>query len=143
MPQKTFGQYFKENMNALGLPAPDSLFGTAATATGTIKTLSDLVIKFGTSVTLAELLRTSPSLAAGASELSTVGSAALATFYLGACIGSLAVATGQATSGGYSISDLFASARGIGIYHAPWMHDVFSEVTHAKASGRRMIVRSA
>ena len=143
MPQKTFGEYFRENMNALGLPAPNSLFGTAATATATIKTLSDLVIKFGTRVTLLELLRTVPALATGASELSTLGSAALATFYLGACIGSLAVATGQVTSGGYSISDLFASAGRIGIHRAPWMHDAFHQVSQAKASGRRVIARSA
>ncbi len=144
MPQKkTFGEYFTENMNALGLPAPNSLFGMTATAIGTIKTLSDLIIKFGPAVTLLEVLKTAPTLAIGASELSTVGSATLASFYFGACIGSLAVATGQVTSGGYSITDLFASASSIGIRHTQWMHDAFHQVVYAKASGRRMIARSA
>jgi hypothetical protein len=88
MQQKSFYQYFKQNMNALGLPAPDSLFGTLGAATGTITTLANLVLKFGPKVTLTEVLGSAPSLAIRASEIGVVAGAMLATYYLGACIGS-------------------------------------------------------
>jgi len=42
-----FYEYFKENMDALGLPAPSSLFGNAQLATATAATLIGLVEKFG------------------------------------------------------------------------------------------------
>lgn len=43
----SFYSYFKENMEALGLPAPESLYGTAATALATLSTLNTLFEKFG------------------------------------------------------------------------------------------------
>ena len=49
-----FYKYFKENMGALGLTAPDSLFGTAQLAVGSAMTLVGLVEKFGKKVTPRE-----------------------------------------------------------------------------------------
>ena len=36
-----FGSYFKENMNALGLPAPTELFGTATADSGILHRSGD------------------------------------------------------------------------------------------------------
>lgn len=38
--KKSFYDYFKENMNAIGLPAPISFFGQIGTATGSIAVMS-------------------------------------------------------------------------------------------------------
>jgi len=41
-----FYRYFKENMSALGLPAPESLFGTVQTTVGTVTVLLGLIDKW-------------------------------------------------------------------------------------------------
>jgi len=51
-----FYKYFKENMEALGLPAPESLFGNAQLAIGTASTLVALVERLGKKVTVMELI---------------------------------------------------------------------------------------
>jgi hypothetical protein len=56
MSQRSFYSYFKENMETMGLPAPDSLFGKLATATATISAIVAAVEKFGRAVTLTELI---------------------------------------------------------------------------------------
>lgn len=116
MTQKTFYGYFKENMEGLGLPAPDTLFGTLATATATISAIVVGIEKFGTAVTIGELI------GAGILSEQLLAIAALsAAFYVGACIGSLAVATGRYFSGGLSIADLFACATAHGIATPKWL----------------------
>jgi hypothetical protein len=52
MRKRTFYSYFKENMETMGLPAPDSLFGKLSTATATTSAIVAAVEKFGTAVTL-------------------------------------------------------------------------------------------
>ena len=42
-----FYKYFKENMEALGLAAPESLFGTLQTAIGTAATILSQIDKYG------------------------------------------------------------------------------------------------
>jgi hypothetical protein len=96
-----FYQYFKENMEALGLTAPDSLFGSQQTAIGTISTILAFTDKHGTRVTVYELARAGTNL----ERLAAVG-AVSAAFYAGAAIGSLAVATGRTISGGTSLGDV-------------------------------------
>ncbi|MCG8552695.1 MAG: hypothetical protein MI799_20000 [Desulfobacterales bacterium] len=54
--EKTFYGYFKENMDALGLPAPASLFGTLTAAVSSIGAMSNYVKTFGTSVTIREMI---------------------------------------------------------------------------------------
>jgi hypothetical protein len=99
MADKSFYQSFKENMDAMGLPCPESLFGTIGTASATIGTLASAVKTFGTTATLGEVLLTFPTgaaaagVAAAVSEITLVIGALSASFYLGACIGSLIVAS--------------------------------------------------
>ena len=90
-PKKTFYQLFKENMEALHLPAPpESLAGSSVQAYGLIRALTEVVDKFGPAVTVSQLI------GAGllSEKLAYAGALGVA-FYLGACIGSLAVATGE------------------------------------------------
>ena len=98
---KTFYAYFKENMEGLGLPAPESLFSTVAAAVGTISAMVAVLEKYGENVTVAELVGTGSA----ASEYLLVVGACSAAFYVGACIGSLAVATGKKLSGGQNLFD--------------------------------------
>lgn len=103
-----FYRYFKENMDGLGLPAPESLFGSLSTAVGTASTLLTQIDKFGKTVTVGELITAGTRL----EKLAVVG-ACSAAFYVGAVIGSIAVATGRTLSGGTSLADVltFASSN--------------------------------
>jgi hypothetical protein len=86
-------------MEELGLPAPQTLFGTLAAATATISTLAKAVSTYGTRVTLSEILGATfvgegaAGVAAGLGEVATVVGALTASFYLGACVGSLIACT--------------------------------------------------
>ncbi|MGY4491623.1 hypothetical protein [gamma proteobacterium L18] len=102
----SFYDYFKENMEGLGLPAPESLFGNVTTAVATATTLLTQIDKFGKTVTVGELITAGTRL----EKLAVIG-ACSAAFYVGAVIGSIAVATGRSLSGGLSLADVLASAR--------------------------------
>lgn len=99
MADESFYGAFKTNMEAMGLPCPQSLFGTVATASATISALASAVKTFGTTATLGEVLLTFPTGAAATGVAAAVGEITLlvgalsASFYLGACIGSLIVAS--------------------------------------------------
>ncbi|POS08051.1 hypothetical protein C3Y08_11190 [Burkholderia gladioli] len=84
----TFYQAFKANMEALGLPAPVSLFGTMQTAAGTLTTILGTIKGLGAEATVAELIGATTGL-----EMLAVVSAVGAAFYAGAVVGSLVVAT--------------------------------------------------
>lgn len=92
-----FGKAFTENMSALGLPAPSSLFGSVQAAASNIATMLgpgatvDIATMLGPGAMVAELIGATRALAA----LSVVG-ALSASFYVGACIGSLIVASNTA-----------------------------------------------
>lgn len=126
----SFYGYFRKNMEAMGLPAPATLFGSLQTATGTVSTIVGVVGRFGTRVTVGELI--------GAGTLGEgllVASGVLASFYAGACVGSLAVATGQKLSGGLTIADAVHAATLNGIQMPGWLRDVL--VTEPRLLGRR------
>lgn len=110
-----FYDYFRENMNALGLPAPESLFGNLPLALASAQTLMTFVDKFGTRATVHDMVVAGTRL----EQLGTVG-AMYASFYVGAVVGSLAVASGRSLSGGTSLADVlvFASGRGL---NRPWL----------------------
>lgn len=110
-----FYKYFKENMSALGLPAPESLFGTVQTTLGTVTVLLGLIDKFGTRVTVAELIGAGTKL-----EKLGVVAACSAAFYAGAVIGSLAVATGRCLGNGTSLGDALVLAAKWG-FKRPWL----------------------
>jgi hypothetical protein len=96
-----FYKYFRENMEALGLPAPGSIYGNAILATSTLKTIVDTVDKFGTKVTVRELL-----VAGVRAERLSFTASMSASYYAGAVVGSLAVATGRVLGHGTSLSDV-------------------------------------
>ncbi|WP_176057339.1 hypothetical protein [Paraburkholderia sp. BCC1876] len=78
-------------MNALGLPAPSSLFGTIQAATSNVATMLAALKTPGPGATIAELIGATTAL-----ELLSVVGALSASFYAGACIGSLIVASNTA-----------------------------------------------
>lgn len=86
-----FGNVFEENMNALGLPAPSSLFGTIQAAASNVATMLGALKTLGSGATIGELIGATTAL----ELLSVVGSLS-ASFYVGACIGSLIVASNTA-----------------------------------------------
>lgn len=113
-----FYKYFKENMDGLGLPAPESLFGSVQAAVGSASVILGMVDKFGKRVTIGELIGAGTKL-----EGLAVISACAAAFYVGAVIGSIAVATGRNMANGASLSDALAV---VNKYHLsrPWLTDV-------------------
>jgi hypothetical protein len=98
--EPTFYDRFRANMELLGLPAPRSAFGTASLATANIAALARAIQQYPQRVTLVEIWRTIPVFASAAvmGELTVIVAGGLAALYLGACIGSLLVATGQTVS---------------------------------------------
>lgn len=110
-----FYRYFKENMDGLGLPAPDTLFSSLQTAVANASILLTQIDKFGKAVTVGELL-------GAGTKLEKLGSVAAlsAAFYVGAVIGSIAVATGRTMSGGTSISDVLFTANRYNL-NRPWL----------------------
>jgi hypothetical protein len=127
-----FYRYFSENMAALGLPAPRSLFATSKQAKETISAIAGAIRAFGAKATLGEIIGSIPSLSA-AGDLFTLGSAIYASFYIGACIGSLAIATGRTVSGGRQIADFFEVGR-LATNDAHLVHYSFHE--YIRAGGR-------
>ena len=101
-----FYKYFKENMEDLGLTAPpESLFGTQQLAISTIAAILAFIDKFGTKVTVMEIAGAGTRL----EQLALLGTLG-ASYYAGAAIGSLAVATGRTLAGGTSLSDVIFEA---------------------------------
>ena len=98
--------YFKQNMELIGLSAPTQMFGTMEKTIGSAYAISKAVETFGTGVTVGELIGAG-TLCEGLGITLTVGAA----YYLGAVIGSVAVATGQTVSGGITIADVMFTAR--------------------------------
>ena len=105
-----FYKYFKENMDALGLPAPESLFGTASTTVANAGTILSQIDKFGRGVTIREIIGAGTKL----EGLGSIG-ACVAAYYAGAVIGSLAVASGRSLAGGTSLADVIFTAKTNGL----------------------------
>lgn len=112
-----FYQYFRENMEGLGLPAPVSMFGNLQMALANAAAFVAHIDKFGKRVTVKELI------GAGlrAEKLGMIATLS-AAFYVGAVIGSIAVATGRTLSGGVSLVDVLWDIRCQGLYR-PWLAD--------------------
>ena len=124
MAKKTFGDYFKESMDSLGLPVPASLFATITTATASTKVLLDLVAKYGTRATFREVYKTAPAVLRGApllAEIVGIAGAVTVSFYVGACVGALIYATQQyvgdnlLSSNGSELQRLQRAAVAVGI----------------------------
>jgi hypothetical protein len=114
-----FYRYFKENMDSLGLDCPETLFATNGAAIQTAATILAVIQQHGSKVTVAELI----GAGTGLEKLIYLG-ALRASFYAGAVVGSIAVATGRSLAGGISLSDVLMSARSNNL-HRPWLAGVF------------------
>ncbi|MRW88744.1 hypothetical protein GJ699_01950 [Duganella sp. FT80W] len=113
-----FYKYFKENMDSLGLDCPETLFATKGAAIQTATTLLSAIQQHGSKVTVSELI----GAGTGLEKLIYLG-ALRASFYAGAVVGSIAVATGRTLAGGTSLSDVLISARSNNL-HRPWLAGV-------------------
>lgn len=136
-----FYEYFKENMDGLGLPAPNSLFGTVQAAVANVTIMLGHIDKFGRAVTLRELAGAGTRL-----ECLSVIAACSAAFYVGAVVGSIAIATGRTLAGGTSIADVIFMARQNGLdrewllrslYQWPAIYD--SHIKHRKTYHTRAL----
>jgi hypothetical protein len=113
-----FYRYFKENMEGLGLPAPETLFGSLQSAVAHASLLLAQVEKFGKTVTIGELIGAGTRL-----EQLGVVSACYASFYVGAVIGSIAVAAGRSLADGRSLSDVLLTAERYGL-NRDWLPEI-------------------
>jgi len=85
---KSFGQYFNENLMAIGIPPLDNAYTTAAAVYADAAAIESLIAKYGTRVTVYEMVK------AGVlgERLLPIG-AILVSFAAGYMIGSAMVAT--------------------------------------------------
>lgn len=86
-----FAKAFTDNMNALGLPAPSSLFASVQAALGNLATMLNALKAVGARATVAEMIGATTGL-----ERLGIAGALSASFYVGAVIGSLIVAADAA-----------------------------------------------
>jgi len=84
----SFSKAFQQNMRALRLDAPTSLFSSLQTAIGTFTTMLGALKALGPTATVGELVGATTTL----EKLGAVGAMA-ASYYVGATLGSLIVAT--------------------------------------------------
>ena len=93
-------------MNALGMPAPSSVFSSYEKAVGTINTLLVVLEMLGKNATMREIAKATTKL-----EKLKVAAAFGAAGYAGACIGSRAVAIGRYAACGATIADTLLEMR--------------------------------
>ncbi len=105
-----FKHYFKENMDGLGLPVPSSLFDSFNTTIATAAVIGEAVSLQGSHVTLGQVIASSSRMASLKIAVSLS-----ASYYVGAIVGSLAVASGRSLGCGARIADALAIARNNGI----------------------------
>lgn len=102
--QPGWSAYFKENMDGLGMPTPESFYSRAVAAFGTWKAYASLVEHFGTKVTVRELF-----VAGARRDVEVFAGAFIASIYVGGVIGSAAVATGPGILGRRAYGHLLRS----------------------------------
>jgi hypothetical protein len=87
-----FASAFQNNMAALGLPAPSSLFGSARTANATLALMLDASRSLDARASIADVIRATKGL-----QTLGVAERIAAVSFIGAVIGSLVVATDAQT----------------------------------------------
>ena len=107
-----FGQYIDNNMSSLNLPMPSTIFETIGSMTAVATAIAEVIEINGTSISLYQSLKKISS----AKKALSVSVGLSASYYLGALIGSMAVATGRCLSGGATIADAIWTAREMGIF---------------------------
>lgn len=101
-----FKNYFNENMTALGLPVPSTLFDSFNAAVANAGLILETIHTLGKVATMAEVIRATT----GLEKLKVVASLG-AAYYVGAVIGSIAVASGRLLGCGSRIADVFVLMR--------------------------------
>lgn len=133
-PQQDFQAYFKENMEALGLTVPTTLFQSQADAAAMIAALLTTFKTLGKNATIAELAGATT----GLEKLMVLG-ALRASYYIGAAVGSFAVATGRYATCGASISDVLLNVHRHGVMLPLWLRSHFmqhSEILNTRHPAR-------
>lgn len=97
-----FKKYFNENMRDLGLPVPDTLFDNINAAIANAGLILETLSSLGKTATMLEVIKATTGL-----ERLKVAAALSASFYVGAVIGSIAVASGRSLGCGNRMSDMF------------------------------------
>lgn len=97
-----FSKYFNENMQALGLPVPSTFFDSYNAAVAHVIVMLETLQTLGKGATVAELIGATTGL-----EKLKVAATFGAAAYIGAVIGSIAVAAGRSLGCGTRISDMF------------------------------------
>lgn len=97
-----FKKYFNENMSDLGLPVPQTLFDSYTAAIANTGLILEAIRTLGSNATIGEVVKATTGL-----EKLKVAAAIGASYYVGAVIGSIAVASGRSLGCGYKISDMF------------------------------------
>lgn len=163
---KSWGELFKDNMNSMGLPAPQGLYLSAGAFLTTTGALLRAVERFGPTATVAEVTTTgSLSTTAGALDLVTFAGTVVASGYVGAMIGSAFTATvlsnncqgikrpparGQmGRKNRFKKTDLIAFAKDNNIY-ASWLDNVleaypeiYDEVINVNRKSYALRIRGA
>lgn len=97
-----FKKYFNENMKDLGLPVPQTLFDNFNAAVANAGLILEALGTLGKGATMAEVIKATTGL-----ERLKVAASLGASYYVGAVIGSIAVASGRSLGCGSRISDMF------------------------------------
>lgn len=119
-----FYDYFKENMDALGLPAPRELYANAILAWAAVSKMTAALDLLGPTATVGEIIG-----ATIRAEKMAVIAACSAAAYIGAVIGSIAVATGRVLGNGATINDaLFAAS--VHKMDRPWLRPMLFRNPH-------------
>ncbi|HCH2580025.1 TPA: hypothetical protein NKS71_001208 [Vibrio parahaemolyticus] len=98
-----FSKHFNANMKALGLPVPSTLFDSATAAISNAAIMIEALKKLGRGATVAELIKATTGL-----EKLKVAGALLASFYVGAVVGSIAVASTKTLGCGLNLEGFFS-----------------------------------
>lgn len=111
--EQDFFEYVNTNMEQLGLTPPKTIWQKTETTIKTVGTLLGAIKMLGKGATLSEL-----AFATTALEKTVVGGVVLASGYVGAYVGSVAVAAGRYGACGSTISDTiyFIQENGIDFY---------------------------
>jgi hypothetical protein len=117
--QPSWFSYFKENMEALGLAVPTSWYGAQTVVTGAISSLVSVHARFGSRVTVGELVK-----AGTKADAMVVIFGMSASWYLGGAVGSAAVATGRHMACGTQIIDVFSYAARNRMLTQPIQHQL-------------------
>jgi len=97
-----FTKHFTDNMKALGLPVPTTLFDSFTSAIANAAIMLETLSTLGSKATVAELIGATTKL-----EGLKVAGALVASLYVGAVIGSIGVAATKSLTCGMTLTDIF------------------------------------